>query len=118
MVNSTVAHRSQPTRSNRQPPQAGAPASVSVLGRRTTRTAASAGRRWRSVTRDAETSLHRCSCHIEYDEGSVVDPKNMKVYGQDGLRFVANADDWADPGSRAAQDGESSHQTAGNVGGR
>lgn len=40
--------------------------------------------------------------------------EHVNCYGE----AHANADDWVDPGSRAAQDGERGHQTAGNVGGR
>jgi choline dehydrogenase len=42
-----------------------------------------------------------------------LNPEHVNCYG----KSHANADDWVDPGSRAALDGESSH-TAGNVGGR
>ncbi|MDQ2964733.1 MAG: GMC oxidoreductase, partial [Chloroflexota bacterium] len=41
------------------------------------------------VARDAETALHpSCTCRMGVDEGSVVDPLTMRVYGIDGLRVV------------------------------
>jgi choline dehydrogenase len=41
------------------------------------------------VARDAETALHpSCTCRMGVDEGSVVDPMTMRVYGIDGLRVV------------------------------
>jgi len=41
-------------------------------------------------------------------------PEHVNYYG----KAHSNADDGADPGSRAAQDREPSHHTAGNAGGR
>jgi choline dehydrogenase len=39
------------------------------------------------VARDAETALHpSCTCRMGVDDGSVVDPLTMRVYGVDGLR--------------------------------
>jgi choline dehydrogenase len=41
------------------------------------------------VARDGETALHpSCTCRMGVDEGSVVDPLTMGVYGVDGLRVV------------------------------
>jgi choline dehydrogenase len=41
------------------------------------------------VARDAETALHpSCTCKMGTDDASVVDPKNMRVHGLDGLRVV------------------------------
>ena len=41
------------------------------------------------VGRDAETALHpSCTCRMGRDEGSVVDPLTMKVWGLEGLRVV------------------------------
>ena len=41
------------------------------------------------VARDAETALHpSCTCKMGTDDASVVDPKNMRVHGLEGLRVV------------------------------
>jgi choline dehydrogenase len=41
------------------------------------------------VARDAETALHpSCTCKMGTDDVSVVDPKNMRVHGLEGLRVV------------------------------
>jgi choline dehydrogenase len=41
------------------------------------------------VSRDAETALHpSCTCRMGTDEGAVVDPSSMKVWGLEGLRVV------------------------------
>ena len=43
------------------------------------------------VARDAETALHpSCTCRMGVDDGSVVDPKTMRVHGVAGLS-VADA---------------------------
>jgi choline dehydrogenase len=41
------------------------------------------------VGRDAETALHpSCTCRMGTDEGAVVDPATMRVWGLEGLRVV------------------------------
>jgi choline dehydrogenase len=41
------------------------------------------------VARDSETALHpSCTCRMGTDDGAVVDPDTMKVWGTEGLRVV------------------------------
>ena len=41
------------------------------------------------VAREGETALHpSCTCRMGLDDGSVVDPRSMRVHGVEGLRIV------------------------------